>query len=223
MRDTSVIRCGPAPRRKQPITSRALGVSDSLVGEKGQVVDAPDADEAHRFLVAGFAEDTLACPEDDRVDHQAQLVNQVVLQERVPELEAGGDNDFPVYLLLQLRDFVYHVPLQYRRVVPHRRFEGRGHDVLGQAVQPLRQRATSGWPPGGQELVAPTAQQKGFGAQRLVERHLRRLFATLAAYATNPATKPEALDAGRVLDYSVERDVFADNDLSDFGSPFRWR
>ena len=60
MRDTSVIRCGPAPRRKQPITSRALGVSDSLVGEKGQVVDAPDADEAHGFLVAGFAEDTLA-------------------------------------------------------------------------------------------------------------------------------------------------------------------
>jgi hypothetical protein len=32
-------------------------------------------------------------------NHQAQLVNQVVLQQRMRELEAGGDNDFPVHLL----------------------------------------------------------------------------------------------------------------------------
>lgn len=38
-------------------------------------------------------------PDDDRVDHQAQLVNQVVLQQRMRELQAGGDNDFPVHLL----------------------------------------------------------------------------------------------------------------------------
>src|SRR6266508_2518611 len=100
---------------------------------------------------------------------------------------------------------------------------GRPFNLLGQAVQPLRQRAASGWPPGGQELVAPPAQQKSLGAERLVECHLRRLFATPAAYATNPATVAEALNAGRVLDYSVERDVLADDDLSHFGSPFHCR
>src|SRR6266550_332792 len=86
-----------------------------------------------------------------------------------------------------------------------------------------RQGAVSGWPPGGQELVAPPTQQKGLGAQRLVERHLGRLVATLAADTTNPAAEPETLDAGRVLDDSVERDVLADYDLSHFGSPSRWR
>src|SRR5260370_32058183 len=76
--------------------------------------------------------------------------------------------------------------------------------------------------PGGQELVAPPTQQKGLGAQRLVECHSGRLFATLAANAIKPAAEPETLDAGRVLDDSVERDVLADDDPSHFRTPSRW-
>jgi len=67
--------------------------------------------ELHGLLVAGSAEEALAGPEHDRVDHQSQLVDEVVLHQRVPELEARGDEDFPVYLLLQLRDLVDHVAL----------------------------------------------------------------------------------------------------------------
>jgi hypothetical protein len=37
-----------------------LGISDGLLGHEGEVVDCPGADEAHGFLVAGFAEETLA-------------------------------------------------------------------------------------------------------------------------------------------------------------------
>src|ERR671937_460587 len=39
-------------------------------------------------------------------------------------------------------------------------FEGRGHDVLRQTVQPVRQIATPGWPPRREPLVAPPAQQR---------------------------------------------------------------
>ncbi len=57
-----------------------LGVSDGLVGEEGEVVtDGLGVDEAHGFLVAGLAEEALAGPEHDRVDHQPQLVDEVVL------------------------------------------------------------------------------------------------------------------------------------------------
>src|SRR5215217_1461361 len=85
-------------------------------------------------------------------------------------------------------------------------FEGRGHDVLGQAVQPVRQ------------LVAPPTQQQGLGTHGLVERELAELWAVLDQ--ADPAAVPEAFVTGRVLDDSVERDVVAHDDLSHFGSPF---
>ena len=39
-------------------------------------------------------------------------------------------------------------------------FEGRGHDVLGQAVQPVRQLAAARWPPRGEPLVAAPASRR---------------------------------------------------------------
>src|SRR5207253_610088 len=167
-------------------------------------------------------EEALAGPKHDWVDHQAQLVHKVVLHQRVPELEAGGDEDFAIYLTLQLRDLVDHVAPYYRRVVPDGSIESRGNDVLGKAVQPVRERATSGWPPLSQELVAPPAQQKGLGAPRLVERNFGCLVATLSADKTDPAAAAEALDARRVLDDSVERDVLTDNNPCRCASLCRW-
>ena len=89
--------------------------------------------------------------------------------------------------------------------------EGRGHHVLGQAVQPVRQGAGPGWPPRGEELVAAPAKQQGLGAQRLVEQDLGGLFA--GEGPVGPAAEPEALVTGQVLDDPVERDVIADDDL----------
>jgi len=84
---------------------RPLGVSDELVGKEGEAVtDDLGVDEAQGFLVAGLAEQALAGPEHDRVDEQPQLVDEVVLDQRAPELIAGVDDDVPGYLLLQLRD-----------------------------------------------------------------------------------------------------------------------
>jgi hypothetical protein len=43
--------------------------------------------------------------------HIWQLVDQVVLDQRAYELKAAGDDDVPVYVLLQRRDLVKHAAL----------------------------------------------------------------------------------------------------------------
>jgi hypothetical protein len=68
---------------------------DRLVGEERKVIDGLVADQAHELLAAGLAEQAPAGPEHDRVDHQPQLVDEVVLEQHVHELEAGGDDDVP--------------------------------------------------------------------------------------------------------------------------------
>src|SRR5262245_10829059 len=213
-------RAGIRAFLKAGAARRRLGVPDDLVGEEDDVAFDPlGVDEAHRFLVAGLAEEALAGAERDREDPQPQLVDEVVLHQRVYELEAGGYDDFPVQLLLQLRDRVHCVALEDRRVAPVRIFEGGGNDVLGHAVQPVRQLATPRWPSRGQPLVAPPTKQQGLCAQRLVERELAELRAVLDQ--SDPAADPEALVTGRVLDDPVEGDVVADDDPSHFDSPFR--
>src|SRR5260370_21569183 len=125
---------------------------------------------AHGFLVAGLAEQALADLEGDREDLQPQLVDQVVLDQRAYELKAAGDDDVPVYVLLQRRDLVKHVALEDCRVVPGGIGEGRGHDVLGQAVQPVRQLAAARWPPRGAPLVDAPAPPEGPRRPRLLPR-----------------------------------------------------
>src|SRR5262245_24383551 len=133
------LRCSRAPsgmpaiRGERPRGLRSAGavrftlcVSDGPVGEEGDAaLDGPGVEEAHGFLVASLAEQALPGPEHDREDLQPQLVDEVVLHQRVYELEAGGDDDLPVQLLLQLRDLVRHVAPEHRRVVPDGMFEGR--------------------------------------------------------------------------------------------------
>ena len=72
---------------------------DEAVGEVGEALtDGLGVEEAHGLLVAGLAEEALAGTEHDREDDQPQLVDQVVLDQRAPELIAGVDDDFPVQL-----------------------------------------------------------------------------------------------------------------------------
>ena len=214
-RRAPVRRCRPQNRCPG---SRPLGVPGGLVGEVGDAaLDGLGPEEAEGFLAAGLAEEALAGPERDREQFQPQLVDQVVLHQGVYELEAGGDDDFPAELLPQLRDLAQHLAPQDRRVVPGGTVEGRGHDVFGQAVQPVRQLATARWPPRSEPLIAPPAQQEGLGAQRLVQRELADLWAVLDQ--ADPAAAPQALIASRILDDPVQRDVLAHDDLPHAGSP----
>ena len=56
-------------------------------------------DEPQRLLVARLAEEALAASEHDREDHQPQLVDEVVLEQRLHELGAAVDDDVAVVLL----------------------------------------------------------------------------------------------------------------------------
>jgi hypothetical protein len=47
-------------------------------------------------ILRHLAEQALAGSEHDRVDHQSQLVDEVVLHQRVHELGTGVDDDVPV-------------------------------------------------------------------------------------------------------------------------------
>src|SRR3989442_5295247 len=136
---TTVSTCGRHSRLTE-ILLPPLGVSDGLVGEVGDVaIDGLGVDKAHGFLVAGLAEEALAGPEHDREDLQPQLVDEVVLHERAHELVAGGDDYFPLNLMLEPPRFLHHVALQYHRVVPGRTLAGRPHHGLRMAVPTVRQ------------------------------------------------------------------------------------
>src|SRR5437763_514805 len=192
------------------------GVSHELVGEVSEIVDGLGLDEMYGLLLAGLAEEVLAGAEHDRVDHQPHLVDEVVLDEGPHQLDAAGNEDLSAAPLRELRDLGHHVTLEDRGVVPFRILEGGRHDVLGHAVQPVRELTPPRWPQRGQELVGPPALQQGFGAEVLLEQHFRCLFAASAADPTDPAASAEALDARWVLDDSVERDVLAYDDLPHF-------
>src|SRR5947209_19375922 len=94
------------------------GLPDELISEEGEAAaDRLGVDEPHGFLLAALAEEALAGPEHDREDDQPHLVDQVVVDERAPELIARGDDDFSVELLLELRDFAHYVAREHCRVV----------------------------------------------------------------------------------------------------------
>src|SRR5262249_28439681 len=151
-------------------------------------------------------------------NHQPQLIDKIVLEECVQELEAAGDDDIAAYMLLQFRGLAHRVAREHPRVVPGGISECRGDNVLGLAVQPVLQGASPRWPPRGHDLVRASTQQHGLGLERLVERDLGCFFTSSITDATDPTAVPEALVAGRVLDDTVERHVFADDNLSHYVS-----
>src|SRR5215218_2665033 len=96
-----------------------LCLPDERVGEEDEALtDGLGVDEAHGLLVARLVEEALAGPEHDREEDQPQLVDQVMLDQRAPELIAGRDDDFSVELLLQPRDLLHDIALDDCGVVP---------------------------------------------------------------------------------------------------------
>jgi hypothetical protein len=95
--------------------------------------------------VADLAEEALAHSEDDQKDDQPQLVDQVVLDERAPELIAGKDDDsrssvcfsFDTSLTTSALRIVELFQLGCSRV--------EDTTYFGQAVQPVRRAVGCAW------------------------------------------------------------------------------
>ncbi len=86
--------------------------------DRHTVADHFRVDQPQRLLVARAVEEAFAGAEDDREDHQAQLVDEVVLDEGLHEPRAAVDDDVAVSFLPQLPDLLHDVALQHGRVVP---------------------------------------------------------------------------------------------------------
>jgi hypothetical protein len=68
------------------------------------VTDGLRVDEPQPLLVGRFAEDAPSGPQDDRVDHQPQLVDGVVLNQGLNGQRAAVDHDLGIQLLARLGD-----------------------------------------------------------------------------------------------------------------------
>src|SRR5205809_3079310 len=68
-----------------------------------------------------FWEGPLSAAGHDREHHQAQLVDEVVVDQPLHQGGAPGDKDGPAVPLLQLADLLREVALNERRVVPGER------------------------------------------------------------------------------------------------------
>src|SRR5207237_8474412 len=83
-------------------------------GPVGEDDDAVRADgfrggEVQRLRLTRVLEEALAGAQNDREDHQAVLVDEVVLHQGPDELGAAVDEDFALAALLQLRDLARDV------------------------------------------------------------------------------------------------------------------
>jgi hypothetical protein len=90
-----------------------------LVGE----VEDTDAerlrvDKLQRLLITPFLKQALPCAQDNGINHKAELVEEVVGQQRPDEGGAAEDRDVLAGLLLEPGDLLRDVPLDQRRVVP---------------------------------------------------------------------------------------------------------
>lgn len=64
------------------VGNRQLALGDALVGEvRGVSVEDSDVAEAHLFLIARLAEESLAGPENDREDLETKLIQEVVFHQ----------------------------------------------------------------------------------------------------------------------------------------------
>ena len=148
--------------------------SHRAVGFVGEEDDAGSEgarrDQAQLVHVDPIAEQALAAAQDDRVDEEAELVDQVVAQELVDEIRTAVDEELAARLRLQRRDLVGHIAREDRRVVPVGAFQRVGHDVLRDGVHLLGHLdvATAGRRPERRpDLPRPPAQQKRVRGHRL--------------------------------------------------------
>jgi hypothetical protein len=136
----------------------------------------------------------------------SDLIDEVVVHQRLGEGGAPPDQDVRAGSLLELGDARGDVVADDRRVVPVGRLEGRGDDVLRKRVHPDREVAFDllhRRPGSGEPLVGDPPEEESVARGELVALVLRQV-------VTEIRKRPVA----RLLDHAVERDVLTPHDVS---------
>jgi hypothetical protein len=118
-----------------------------------------------------IAEQAFAAPQHHGEHHDPVLVDEVVLDEGVQEVGAAVEHDVASGLLLQLGDLLDGVSAEDDRVLPRRRLQAPGDDVLRDVVHPIGE-AFVLWEPSArtwQNLVGHASQEDGLGREDLVD------------------------------------------------------
>ncbi len=170
--------------------------------------------QAERLLVGRLAEQALAAAQYDGEDHQPQLVDEIVLEQRVNQLGASGDQDHAVDLVLQLLDLLDDVAAEDRRVVPVGLLQRRRDHVLRHRVHLVREADLVAVvrPRGGEALVGHAPEQLCVGLADLVQ--LEGVAFVSAVDLERPTAVLVLLASAGSLYDSVERDELCDDDLA---------
>src|SRR5215216_4328442 len=80
--------------------------------------------ELQRLLIAPSLEEALPAAHDNGMDHEPELIEEVLAQQRPEEGATAGDRDVLTWLLLELGDLLRDILFDQRRVVPLGLFQG---------------------------------------------------------------------------------------------------
>src|SRR5438105_9188034 len=116
--------------------------------------------QSHPLLRRGASEEALPFSEDYRIYHEPQLVQEIVLEQSLHESGTAVNDDWSAVLLAHATDFLREIASEHCRVGPLRRPERRRDDVLGHAVELVRELSVPRRPGGGESLVGLAADEQ---------------------------------------------------------------
>src|SRR5919204_3180102 len=188
----------------RPIGVSSIVATESLPAVGGRLVDQDlhsvadglDVGEAERLLVARLAKHPLAGAEEDREHHQAQLADQILVDQRLDQRRAAVDDDVAVDLVPQPRNLLADVAPDHGRVGPLRILQGARDDVLRHLVELVGELALARRPRLGEALIRHAAQEQGLRAHRLLQFEPVALLAARDLKA--PASVPVVLGSAGV-------------------------
>src|SRR5437762_12709545 len=125
--------------------------------------------QSHPLLRRGASEEALPLSEDYRIYHQPKLVKEIVLEQSLHESGAAVNDDWPVVLLAHAVDFLREITAEHCRVVPLGRTQRRRDDVLGHAVELVRELSLPRRPGGGESLVGLAAEEERLRLEGFVD------------------------------------------------------
>src|SRR5262245_2435203 len=179
--------------------------------------DGPRFGEVELQAVDPVRERALAAAQDRREDHQPELVDEVVLEQRSHERAAAVDEDRARGLVLELLEPAHDVAGDDSRVVPLRVLERVRDDDLRVRVDLVGELPFARRPGLCEALVRHAAEQRHLGPHQLVELELVALVTAVVLEGPGPVLA--TLRAARILEHAVDRNELCDGQLAHFAPP----
>src|SRR5437868_13212016 len=168
--------------------------------------------QSHPFFRRGVSEEALPLSEDYRIYHQPELVQEIMLEQSLHESGTAVNHDGPVVLLAHASDILREITAEDCRVVPMRRPQRRRDDVLGHAVELVRELSLPRRPGGGESLVGLAAEEERVRLEGFVDLELVAFVPAIDL--ERPAGVLEFLASSRRFDDPIERYELGCNDPS---------